>query len=135
MIRQAIVIFLALTLLSGIVYPLAVTGVAQLVFPRQADGSMIEANGTLVGSSLIGQDFASTGDPKYFWGRPSMTSPAPYTSFDAKTLTGSSGSNLGPTNPALIENGRRASTALQARRRAERAYARARGSGDPDRSL
>jgi K+-transporting ATPase ATPase C chain len=76
------------------VYPLTVTGLAQLVFPQQANGSLIVRDGKVIGSELIGQYFD---DPKYFWGRPSATSPFPY------NAAASSGSNLGPTNPALIE--------------------------------
>ena len=80
--------------LSGVAYPLLVTGVAQAVFPYQAQGSLITKDGKLVGSALIGQPFD---DPKYFWGRPSATSPFPY------NAASSSGSNLSPTNPDLIK--------------------------------
>lgn len=90
-LRPAIVVFLVLSAVTGIVYPLLVTAFAQL-FPREATGSVIEANGKAVGSALIGQPF---GDPRYFWGRPSATSPQPYNG------AASSGSNQGPTNPAL----------------------------------
>jgi K+-transporting ATPase ATPase C chain len=83
-----------MTALLGIVYPLAITGIAQLAFPRAAAGSLIVRDGKVVGSSLIGQSFS---DPKYFWGRPSATSPQPYNG------VASSASNLGPSNPALIE--------------------------------
>ena len=76
------------------------TGLAQVLFPRQANGSLIVRNGQPVGSALIGQSFD---DPKYFWGRLSATSPAPYTAFNAEKLTGSSGSNYGPLNPALLD--------------------------------
>ena len=76
------------------------TGLAQVIFPSQANGSLIVRNGQPVGSALIGQSFD---DPKYFWGRLSATSPAPYTAFNADKLTGSSGSNYGPLNPALLE--------------------------------
>jgi K+-transporting ATPase KdpC subunit len=93
-IRPALVAVLIFTLLTGIIYPLVVTGVSQLVFPRQANGSLIVANGQIVGSSLIGQKFD---DPKYFWGRLSATSPYPY------NAAASSGSNLGPSNPALLD--------------------------------
>jgi len=93
-LRPAILLTLALTVLTGLVYPLVVTGVAQLVFPRQANGSLIVQDGTVVGSALIGQPFDG---PKYFWGRPSATSPYPY------NAASSSGSNLGPTNPALAD--------------------------------
>jgi len=84
----------ALTLITGFLYPLVVTGVAQVLFPRQANGSLILIDGKPVGSSLIGQPFDV---PKYFWGRPSATSPFPY------NAAASSGSNLGPTNDALVK--------------------------------
>jgi K+-transporting ATPase ATPase C chain len=91
---------LLLTLITGVVYPLAVTMAARVAFPRQAEGSVILLNGKPVGSALIGQNFD---DPKYFWGRLSATSPIPYTAFNADASAGSSGSNLGPLNPALID--------------------------------
>ena len=91
-LRPAIVSLVLLTALTGIVYPVVVTGIAQVIFPRQANGSLIVKDGKAVGSDLIGQPFD---DPKYFWGRPSATSPFPY------NAGASSGSNLGPTNPAL----------------------------------
>src|SRR4030095_848735 len=87
------------TILTGLFYPLVVTGIAQVIFPWQANGSLIVRNGQPVGSALIGQPFD---DPKYFWGRPSATSPAGYTAFNAEKQTGSSGSNYGPLNPALL---------------------------------
>jgi K+-transporting ATPase ATPase C chain len=92
---QAIRALLALTVLTGIVYPLLVTAVSQLAFSGRANGSLIERDGKVLGSRLIGQPFA---DPKYFWSRPSATSPMPYNG------ASSSGSNLGPTNPALKES-------------------------------
>jgi K+-transporting ATPase ATPase C chain len=91
-IRPALCLLFVMTLLLGIAYPLAMTGLARSVFPSQAAGSLIKQGDILVGSSLIGQSFS---DPKYFWGRPSATSPQPYNGL------GSSGSNLGPLNPAL----------------------------------
>jgi K+-transporting ATPase ATPase C chain len=91
-LRPAIVSLVLLSALTGIVYPLVVTGIAQVVFSRQANGSLIMKDGKTVGSELIGQPFD---DPKYFWGRPSATSPFAY------NAGASSGSNQGPTNPAL----------------------------------
>ncbi len=99
-LRPAIVILLALTVITGVIYPLAITGIAQVAFPHQANGSLILQNGKAVGSELIGQQFT---DPKYFWGRLSATGDYPYNAFNAQTLTGSSGSNYGPMNPALIK--------------------------------
>ncbi len=93
-IRPALMAILIFTLITGVIYPLVVTGVAQLVFPRQANGSLIVVNGQTVGSALIGQPFD---DSQYFWGRPSATSPFPY------NAAASSGSNLGPSNPALLD--------------------------------
>jgi potassium-transporting ATPase KdpC subunit len=90
--RPAIVLLLILTLLTGVAYPLAVTGVAQLAFPSQANGSLLVRDGKAIGSTLIGQAFS---DPKHFWSRPSATAPQPYNG------TASGGSNLGPLNPAL----------------------------------
>jgi K+-transporting ATPase ATPase C chain len=97
--RPAIVALIALTIITGIIYPLVVTGIAQVIFPYQANGSIILGkDGKPLGSELIGQQFD---DPKYFWGRLSATGPVPYTAFNADKLTGSSGSNYGPLNPAL----------------------------------
>jgi len=89
-LRPTIVLFVALTVVTGVAYPLAVTGIAKAVFPAQAAGSLIEAGGKTVGSALIGQNFS---DPKNFWGRPSATSPM------ANNAANSSGSNQGPLNP------------------------------------
>jgi K+-transporting ATPase ATPase C chain len=94
LIRPALSLFVLLTVITGVVYPLALTGVAKAAFPEQAAGSLIVKDGKPVGSSLIGQNFS---DPKYFWGRPSATSPMPYNG------GGSSGSNQGPLNPALVD--------------------------------
>jgi K+-transporting ATPase ATPase C chain len=99
------------TLMTGLVYPLVVTGLAQLIFPHQANGSLIVQDGRNAGSELIGQSFD---DPKYFWGRLSATGAFPYNAFDADTLTGSSGSNYGPLNPALLEMVRARVDALRA---------------------
>jgi potassium-transporting ATPase KdpC subunit len=103
-IRPALVLFLVLTVITGILYPLAITGVAHFIFPRQAHGSLIVRDGVVVGSSWIGQSFS---DPKYFWGRLSATSP-PY------NAGASSGSNLGPLNPALLDQARARVNALRA---------------------
>jgi K+-transporting ATPase ATPase C chain len=98
-VRPALVALLVFTAITGVIYPLVITGIAQVAFPYQANGSIIrDASGQPVGSALIGQQFDA---PKYFWGRISATSPAPYTAFDGDTLTGSTGSNYGPLNPAL----------------------------------
>jgi len=93
-LRTAVLILLALSVLTGLVYPVVVTGVAAIVFPHRSTGSLIERDGMVVGSELIGQPFS---DPRYFWGRPSATAPFPY------NAASSSGSNLGPSNPALHE--------------------------------
>jgi K+-transporting ATPase ATPase C chain len=93
------------TLITGVAYPLFVTGIAQLIFPRQANGSLIVQKGQVIGSELIGQSF---NDPRYFWGRPSATSPFPY------NAAASTGSNLGPTNPTLIEDVKTRIAALKA---------------------
>jgi K+-transporting ATPase ATPase C chain len=92
--RQSVLIFLVLTVITGVVYPLVVTGVAQVVFSHQANGSLIERDGKVVGSELIGQQFD---DPKYFSSRPSATGPTPY------NAAASTGSNYGPTNPAQLD--------------------------------
>ena len=102
-LRSALMMFFILTILTGVAYPLAVTAIAQLLFPHQANGSLISKEP--IGSTLIGQPFD---DPKYFWGRPSATAPFPY------NAAASSGSNLGPTNPALIETVKMRVAALKA---------------------
>lgn len=93
-LRPAIVLLMMFTLITGVIYPLVVTGAAQALFPRQANGSLLVENGQAIGSELIGQPFD---DPRYFWGRLSATTPFPY------NAAASSGSNLGPLNPELIE--------------------------------
>jgi potassium-transporting ATPase KdpC subunit len=104
-LRPAIGLFVVLSVLTGLLYPLALTGVAQVVFPRQASGSLIERDGKPIGSELIGQNFT---DPKYFWGRLSATSPMP------NNGAGSGGSNLAATNPALIDQAKGRVDALRA---------------------
>jgi len=93
-LKPALIIFLSMTVLTGIIYPLAITGIAQVIFPRQANGSLITQNGQVVGSSLIGQQFD---DPKYFWSRLSDTGDHAY------NASASSGSNLAATNPDLLK--------------------------------
>jgi K+-transporting ATPase ATPase C chain len=112
MLRPLLVLFVLLTVLTGLVYPLVVTGIGRVVFPNQVSGSLVMRDGKAVGSSLIGQSFQ---EPKYFWGRLSATSPMP------NNGTASSGSNLGPTNPALVDAVRGRIDALKA--------------ADPDNSL
>jgi K+-transporting ATPase ATPase C chain len=105
LLRQSFSLLLVLTVITGVLYPLAATGLAQLIFPHQANGSLIVKDGKPVGSALIGQSFT---DPKYFWGRPSATSPNPY------NAASSSGSNQGPTNPALADAVKQRIAALHA---------------------
>ena len=93
-LRPALVLFVLLSALTGLLYPLAVTGVAQAAFPAWAAGSLVERDGVNVGSTLIGQNFS---DPKHFWGRPSATAPMPYNG------GASGGANQGPLNPALAD--------------------------------
>ncbi len=104
-LRPALVVLLLLAGVTGLLYPLVVTGLAQLFFPRQANGSMIERGGVVQGSEWIGQPFS---DPRYFWGRPSATGPFAY------NAAASSGSNLGPSNPALEQAVKERVQALQA---------------------
>jgi K+-transporting ATPase ATPase C chain len=103
--RPAIVSIAIFTILTGVLYPLVITGIAQVVFPHQANGSLIVQNGQAVGSDLIGQSFDN---PRYFWGRISATSPYPY------NAASSTGSNLGPTNPALTDEVKARIAALKA---------------------
>ena len=93
-LKPALLMLLAFTILTGLVYPLLVTGLAQVIFPHRANGSLIERDGKVIGSELIGQPFSGG---KYFWSRPSATSPYPY------NAAASSGSNQGPLNPALAD--------------------------------
>ncbi|HUO44486.1 MAG TPA: potassium-transporting ATPase subunit KdpC [Burkholderiales bacterium] len=93
-LRSSVVMLLLMTVVTGVIYPLAVTAVAQVAMPHRANGSLIERDGKVAGSELIGQPFS---DPKYFWSRPSATSPYPY------NAAASSGSNQGPSNPALTD--------------------------------
>ena len=92
LIRPAVTLFVLLSVITGLIYPLLVMGIGQALFPQQAAGSLIERDGKLIGSRLIGQNFT---DPQYFWGRPSATAPQPY------NAAASGGSNLGPLNPVL----------------------------------
>jgi potassium-transporting ATPase KdpC subunit len=104
-LKQALLLLIVLSVLTGIVYPLAITALAQAIFPSQANGSLIYRNGRAVASTLIGQPFS---DPKYFWSRPSATSPMPY------NAASSGGSNLGPTNPDLMKSVEERIAALRA---------------------
>lgn len=131
-LRPAITLLIAMTFITGIAYPLMVTGAAQVLFPSQAAGSLIVKDGKPVGSRLIGQPFS---DPRYFWSRPSATLPQPYNGLD------SGGSNLGPLNPALLSAVKARIAALKAADPAQHApipvdLVTASGSGlDPDISL
>ena len=103
-VRPAVSLLLAMTVLCGIVYPLVITGIARIAFAHQAAGSLIHRDGKVIGSELIGQNFSALG---YFWGRPSATSPQPYNG------VASTGSNLGPLNPALIDSVKARALALR----------------------
>lgn len=105
MLRPALILFVALSIVTGLLYPGVVTGIARTVFPHEAAGSLIVRDGKTVGSELIGQPFS---DPKYFWGRLSATAPMPYNG------AASVGSNLGPTNPALTDAAKARIDALRA---------------------
>jgi len=104
-LRPALGLFVALSILTGLIYPLLLTGIAHRLFPDQAGGSLVQRDGKPVGSRLIGQNFS---DPKYFWGRLSATSPMPYNG------QGSGGSNLAATNPALVDQAKGRVDALRA---------------------
>jgi potassium-transporting ATPase KdpC subunit len=104
-LKTAFIMLGIFTVITGIIYPLFITGVGQALFHRQANGSLITDNGTIIGSDLIGQPFS---DPRYFWGRLSATSPYPY------NAAASSGSNYGPSNPALLEAVEKRIAALKA---------------------
>jgi len=117
LLRPALTLFVVLSLITGLAYPLLVTGIAQTAFADAANGSLIEHDGKVIGSRLIGQPFS---DPKHFWSRPSATGPMAY------NASGSSGSNLGPLNPALADAVKARIAAL---REAERGLAP--GSADP----
>ena len=103
-VRPAVSLLLLMTAICGLVYPIAVTGISRMSFPAQAAGSLVFDNGTLIGSRLIGQSFS---DPRYFWGRPSATTPQPYNAL------ASTGSNLGPLNPALVDQVKAAAKRLR----------------------
>jgi len=105
LLRPALTVFVGLAVVTGLLYPGVVTGIARAVFPHEAAGSLIVKDGKAVGSELIGQPFS---DPKYFWGRLSATAPMPY------NASASAGSNLGPTNPALTDAAKARIEALQA---------------------
>ena len=103
-LRPALSLLLGMTVITGMIYPLIITGASRVAFASKAEGSLLRRKGVLIGSELIGQNFT---DPKYFWGRPSATSPQPY------NATSSGGSNLGPLNPALIDKVRANAKALR----------------------
>ncbi|MBS1197072.1 MAG: K+-transporting ATPase [Proteobacteria bacterium] len=105
LVRPAVTLFIVLTIITGALYPLVVTGIARVAFPEQANGSLIAKDGKPVGSVLIGQNFT---DPGHFWGRPSATTPQPY------NASASGGSNQGPLNPALADAVKTRIAALQA---------------------
>jgi K+-transporting ATPase ATPase C chain len=103
-LRPALVVLVLLTMITGVIYPLTVTALAQAIFPWQANGSLLDRDGQPAGSALIGQPFD---DPRYFWGRLSATAPFPY------NAAASSGSDLGPTNPALLDQAKARVAALK----------------------
>ncbi|MHB0888788.1 potassium-transporting ATPase subunit KdpC [Acidithiobacillus sp.] len=103
-LKSALLLFVALAVITGLIYPLAMTGIGQVVFPYQSNGSLLRVHGKVVGSALIGQYFR---EPQYFWSRPSATSPVPY------NAGGSSASNLGPNNPELLQHVQKRVAALR----------------------
>lgn len=110
--RSALMSLLVLSVMTGVVFPLVITGLAQLLFPEQANGSLLrDRSGRIIGSALIGQPFQS---PGYFWSRPSATSGFPYNAFDAKRGSGSLGSNRGPLHPEFLKAVQERESALRA---------------------
>ena len=103
-LKSALLLFVALAVITGLIYPLAMTGIGQVVFPSQSNGALLRVHGKVVGSALIGQYFR---EPQYFWSRPSATSPVPY------NAGGSSASNLGPNNPELLQHVQKRVAALR----------------------
>ncbi len=133
-VRATLTVFIGISIITGLIYPLVITGAARLIAPDKARGSIVrDADGKPIASALIGQEFAA-GDAKtaagWFWGRPSATSPVPYTALDLEKGAGSSGSNLAPSNPALLDNVR---ARLQKLREADQAVGLVRepGAGVP----
>lgn len=124
-LRAGFVMIVVLSVITGVFYPIVVTVVAQGLFPTQANGSILVQDGKELGTALIGQNFD---DPRYFWGRLSATGPVAYTAFNADKLTGSSGSNYGPLNPALISTDPNSPGTVQTRINALKA-------ADPDNTL
>lgn len=124
-LRAGFVMIVVLSVITGVFYPIVVTVVAQGLFPTQANGSILVQDGKELGTALIGQNFD---DPRYFWGRLSATGPVAYTAFNADKLTGSSGSNYGPLNPALISTDPNSPGTIQTRINALKA-------ADPDNTL
>jgi len=110
-LRPALVMFILLVFITGGIYPMVVTGIAQAAFPHAANGSLLVRKSTLIGSALIGQAFS---DPRYFQGRPSMTAGSPYSALDLQGLSGSAASNLGPLSQNLVDSVRERAEQLRA---------------------